>query len=186
MRKTKELAFGSMIMAIILLMALVPGIGYIKINLVDVTLIHIPVLVGAMTFKDKKLALIAGTTFGVSSWLVAMFRPMGPIDLVFRNPLVSILPRILFALLAYYLYKYLSEKMKKEYPAQIISIVIATAFHTILVVTMLYFFGRNIFEDTLVNILIGVITLNGWIEIVLAAIVVPPIIKVLKKTIKFS
>ena len=184
MKKTKELAFGSMIMAIILLMAAVPQLGYIKINLVDITIIHIPVLIGAMTFKNRNLALIAGTTFGISSWLVAMFRPTSPVDLIFQNPLVSIVPRILFALLAFWLYKYLSEKLKKDYTAQVSSVIVATLFHTILVVSMMFVFGQHIFTDGIVALLIGVVTLNGWIEVVLAAIIVPVIIKGLQRAIK--
>lgn len=185
MKKTKELAFGSMIMAIILLMALVPNLGYLQINVaVTITLIHIPVLIGAMTFRDRNLAIIAGTTFGVSSWFVAMTRPTALTDVVFQNPIVSILPRILFALLAYYLYKVLSEKLKKDDLAKIISIVIATLFHTVLVLTLLYIFGQSYFEDGLIKLLVGVISVNGWIEIAVAAIIVPPIIKVLQKAIQ--
>lgn len=186
MKKTKQLAFGAMIMAIILLMALVPQLGYIQINLVAITIIHIPVLIGAMTFKNKNLALIAGTTFGISSWLVAMFRPATPTDLIFQNPLVSILPRILFALLAYWLYKQLAGKMKSNYLAILISVIISTLFHTVSVVSLMYLFGQHIFTGSVMTLLIGVISVNGWIEIVLAGIVVPPIVKVLEKTIRIS
>lgn len=183
MNKTKELAFSAMIMAIILLMAWIPQFGYIKINLVDITIIHIPVLIGAMTFKNRNLALIAGSTFGISSWLVAMFRPMSPIDLLFQNPLVSIVPRILFALLAYVLYKYLSNKFK-EYPSKIVSVILATLFHTVLVVSMMYLFGQHIFQDGFMTLMLAVVSINGWIEILIAAIVVPPIISALQKTLR--
>ncbi|MDH6603799.1 putative membrane protein [Bacilli bacterium PM5-9] len=186
MKKTRELAFGSMIMAIILLMAAVPQLGYLKINLVDVTIIHIPVLVGAMTFKNRNLALISGTTFGISSWLVAMFRPLTPVDMLFQNPLVSIVPRILFALLAYWLYKFLSEKLKNDYTAKLLSVIISTIFHTTLVIAMMYIFGQNIFTGGFIALLIGVVTVNGWIEIALAAVVCPIIISALQRTIKMS
>lgn len=183
MKKTKEMAFSAMIMAIILLMALVPQLGYIKINLVDVTIIHVPVLIGAMTFKNRNLALVAGTTFGISSWLVAMFRPMTPVDLLFQNPLVSIIPRILFALLAYFLYKYLSKKIN-EYASKLTTVIIATIFHTSLVILMMYTFGQHIFQDGFMTLLIGVVSVNGWIEILIAAIIVPPIVSALQKTLK--
>lgn len=183
MNKTKELAFSAMIMAIVLLMAWIPQLGYIKINLVDVTIIHIPVLIGAMTFKNRNLALVAGTTFGISSWLVAMFRPMTPVDLLFQNPLVSIIPRILFALVAFILYKYLAKKLK-EYRSKLISVIIATLFHTVLVVGMMYLFGQHIFQDGFMTLILAVVSLNGWIEILIAAIVVPPIIAALQKSLK--
>ena len=183
MKNTKELAFSAMIMAIILLMALVPQLGYIKINLVDITIIHIPVLIGAMTFKSRKLALVAGSTFGISSWLVAMFRPITPVDLLFQNPLVSIVPRILFALLAYFLYKHLSNRIN-EYAAKLTTVIVSTIFHTSVVILMMYTFGQHIFQDGFMTLLIGVVSVNGWIEILIAALIVPPIVSALQKTIK--
>jgi len=186
MKKTKQLAFGAMIIAIILLMALVPQLGYIQINLVAITIIHIPVLIGAMTFKDRNLALIAGTTFGISSWLVAMFRPASPVDLIFQNPLVSIFPRILFGLLAYWLYKQLTKKIEKDYLAITFSVIISTLFHTVSVVSLMFVFGQHIFTGSIMTLLISVLSINGWIEIVLAALIVPPIVKTLQKTIRIG
>ncbi|MEG0686847.1 MAG: hypothetical protein RR425_06135, partial [Erysipelotrichales bacterium] len=95
-------------------MAIVPFLGFIQIGLVTITLIHIPVLVGSLTFKNRNLALTSGLAFGLSSWMIALARPSAPTDYIFQNPIVSVIPRVLFALLAFYLYMALSKKIKNE------------------------------------------------------------------------
>lgn len=86
--------------SIIVLMAAVPQIGFIKIPILafDFTLLFVPVLVGT-TLYGKKGGLILGLVFGLSSLAVAIFRPATPFDLTFRNPLVSVLPRVLFPMI---------------------------------------------------------------------------------------
>lgn len=181
--KTVFITFSALIMAIIIIMALVPQLGYIQIGLTAITIIHIPVLIGSMTFKNWKLALISGTTFGLSSWFVAMTRPSTPSDILFQNPLVSIVPRILFALIALYLFIALTKAFKKkETLAAVVTCVLATFIHTLMVVGMMYLFGRSIFADGFVKIIIGIVSVNGWLEMVLAGLIVPPIISVLSKS----
>ncbi len=186
MKNTKQLAFGAMIMAIVLLMALVPQLGYIQVGIVAITIIHIPVLIGAITFKNRNLALIAGATFGISSWLVAMTRPTVPTDFIFQNPIVSVLPRILFALAAYWLYKQLSKKITKDYFAVLLSTIMATIFHTISVVSLMYAFGQEMFPGNVITVLVGLTGINSLVEIAAAALIVPPIVKVLQKTFRIS
>lgn len=183
MSKTYELTLGAMAIAIIALMAFVPQLGYIKINLVDVTIIHIPVLIFAMS-SNRKIAIIAGLSFGISSFLVALTRAADPVSVIFQNPIVSVLPRLGFALLAYYLFKVLRKTKLNDLTSLAITSFIATLAHTISVLCLLYLFGQSIFVDGLIKFLMGVIATNGIIEIILATIIVPPIVMVLRKTIK--
>ena len=185
--KTKELVFGAMIIAIVALMGAVPQLGFIQIipGVPGITIMHIPVLIGAMTFKTRGLAIISGSAFGITSLLVALTRPSSPVDLLFQNPLVSVVPRILFALVAYYLYIILSDKIKSKYAPKLISTVVATLFHTLLVVTMLYIFGQHIFEGGLIVLIGAIVMSNGWLEIVAAAIIVPIVMSALHKAIKY-
>ncbi len=90
----------TVIASIIVVMAAVPQIGYIKIPILafDFTLLFVPVLLGS-TLYGKKGGLILGLVFGLSSLAVAIFRPATPFDLTFRNPLVSVLPRVLFPMI---------------------------------------------------------------------------------------
>lgn len=185
MKKTRVMTIGAMLMAIILLMALVPQFGFIQIGAVAITLIHIPVLIGAMSFKNYKLALISGATFGVASWFVAMTRPTVPTDFIFQNPMVSIVPRILFALIACVIYVQLAKRMKNDTLAALIATVIGCAFHTVSVLGMMYLFGdKALFPGGFFNLLMGVIMANGWIELIIAALIVPPVVFGLRKVAK--
>lgn len=85
--------------AIIVLMALVPQVGFIKIPFLafDFTLLFIPVIIGATLF-DRKGGVILGLVFGLSSLFVAYTRPATPFDITFQNPVVSVLPRVIFPL----------------------------------------------------------------------------------------
>ena len=104
-KRTKEIALTGVFAALILLMAFVPMFGYIQIGLVSLTIIQIPVLIGGAA-GGKRVSIYLGIIFGVSSLLIALIRPALPSDYVFQNPLVSVLPRILFGYVAYLFYQF--------------------------------------------------------------------------------
>lgn len=113
-KNTQELVLTSFIGAIIVMLSVVPQLGLITIfPSVSITIIHIPVLIGVMTLK-RPSALIFGLLFGLGSLFAALTRGSTPVDLAFVNPLISVLPRVLFALVAYELlsaFKLLQQKM---------------------------------------------------------------------------
>ncbi|MDO9629735.1 MAG: ECF transporter S component [Acholeplasmataceae bacterium] len=112
----KDLTLASVFAAIILLMTFVPQIGYITIGTVALTLIHIPVLIGVFLLP-KKYSLVLALFFGLGSLIRAATTPTGPLDPAFVNPLVSVLPRLLFALAAIYiveLFKVIEVKVKNS------------------------------------------------------------------------
>lgn len=128
-KKTYELALTSIIGAIIMFLSLVPNVGFITVLPgVAVTIVHIPVIIGVFLLGFKS-SLILGLFFGLGSFFVALMRANTPFDLAFLNPLVSILPRILFAGIAYFIaagFKKLSKvKLGKEIIFIIISLVSA-------------------------------------------------------------
>lgn len=98
----QDLTLASVFAAIILVMTFVPQIGYITVGTVALTLIHIPVLIGAFLLP-KRYGLMLALFFGLGSLIRAATTPTGPLDPAFVNPLVSVLPRLLFALAAIYL-----------------------------------------------------------------------------------
>lgn len=183
-QSVKELTFLSLFIAIIITMAMVPSLGFITIGPVSFTIIHIPVLIVAFLF-NKKMGVIAGLTFGLSSMAVAFLRPTTPFDMVFQNPLVSVLPRMLFPLVAYYLASKI--KFSKDNKVKIaIASGVATFAHTCMVLIPFYYFGRDLFDSNMIaNLLTGILTMNSLVEITLAAILVPLIAIPLKKQLKF-
>lgn len=98
----------------IFVMGLVPNLGYITIipGVASVTIVHIPVLIGIM-FLPLGYALGLGLIFGLTSFMASFLYAKTVFDFAFQNPLISVLPRVLFALAAYYIYHGLKTLFKK-------------------------------------------------------------------------
>jgi Predicted membrane protein len=99
----------------------------------SITILHIPAIIGAI-LEGPIVGTGIGAIFGIFSLYQANLNPVG-IDALFRNPLVSVLPRILFPLAAWGVYALVSRW--KKIPAVIIASIVATLVHTILVLGML-------------------------------------------------
>lgn len=106
MRKndTFQLVLTALLGTIILAMSLIPQIGFITIipGIVTVTIVHIPVLIGVFLLK-RSYAITLGGIFGIGSLLAALIYATNPFDQAFIYPWISILPRLLFAFVAYIL-----------------------------------------------------------------------------------
>lgn len=100
----------------------------------SITILHIPAIIGAV-LEGPFVGAGIGAIFGIFSLIQANIAPNTPIDVAFRHPLVSVLPRILFPLVTWGLF-FLISKWKKI-PAVIVSAVAGTLVHTVLVLTML-------------------------------------------------
>ncbi|MFU8792945.1 MAG: ECF transporter S component [Acholeplasmataceae bacterium] len=104
-----EMALASIFSAIILVLALVPQIGFVTILPgVSITLVHIPTLIGIFILP-RRYAFLMGAMFGIGSWIASFLYGVSPFDLAFQYPWISVLPRILFAVAAFYIYKGLSQ-----------------------------------------------------------------------------
>lgn len=103
-KEMKDFVLLSIFVAIILLLSVVPQIGYVTILPgVSITLVHIPVLIGVFTFRRLRESLILGFSFGISSFIASLIYAVHPFDLAFQLPWIAIIPRVLFAVVAYYL-----------------------------------------------------------------------------------
>lgn len=173
--RTKEIALTGVFAALILLMAFVPMLGYIQIGLVSLTIIHIPVLIGGAA-GGKRVSIYLGVIFGVSSLLIALIRPALPSDYVFQNPLVSVLPRIMFGYVAYLFYELFSKLIKNNLIATMVSFVLSTVAHTVFVLIAFYIFGiDNPALTGIFGFIWGILISNGFFEALLAGAVGAPI-----------
>ncbi|MCK9233631.1 MAG: hypothetical protein RBS76_02000 [Acholeplasmatales bacterium] len=132
MKKTFNLVLFSTFASIILLLSLIPNIGYITIipGLSAVTIIHIPVLIGII-FLPFYYSLGLGLTFGISSFIAAFLYAKEPFDFVFQNPLIAIIPRVLFALVAYLIVRGLGRLKAYKYGLLlniIVTLIVTSAF----------------------------------------------------------
>lgn len=140
-KKVFEMVLFSSFAAIIMVMALVPYIGYITFipGFASLTIIHIPVIIG-MFVLSFKYAVGLFTVFGLSSLMVAFMRPGGPVDFAFQNPIISVLPRIITGIVAYMVFLGLKRLIEvKKYGTSLTFFAV-----TLVTVLFLYFAGRGL------------------------------------------
>ena len=114
-KKYLELTTLVAFIAIIMLMTLIPQLGYITLMPgVSLTLIHIPFLIGIYILPNKK-AWILGIVWGLSSLIASYLYANTPFDIAFQNPFISVVPKIIFGFIAIGIKKLISiinEKFK--------------------------------------------------------------------------
>lgn len=138
----------------------------------SLTVMHIPAIIGAIV-EGPFVGLGIGAIFGIVSFFQANM-PNGVVDVLFRDPLVSVLPRILFPLVTWGIY-FVIAKWKKI-PAIIIASVTGSLVHTALVLGMIALTkGSGLLAGTepgttLWALLGGVFIANGLPEAVAAGI----------------
>jgi uncharacterized membrane protein len=181
----RVLTVNAMFIALIATLGLAFGFVPLFFGLFSITILHIPVLVGAALLNVKS-ATIFGLTFGVISWIVSLTSPLvGPADLIFNNPLISIFPRILFGLSAGMLFLFVKNlKGSLVYVSYGFLALIATLLHTIFVLIMIWIFeSANLIAsfNNLAQFIWFVISANGMIEAGVAAVLVPLLVVALKQ-----
>lgn len=194
----------SLFTAIIIIMAMVPGLGYIPLGVIRATIIHVPVIIGALVLGQKKGAILGGifgltslinNTFAptVTSFVFSPFYTMGEIHGGVKSLIICFVPRILIGIVAYYVYKLVRKVMKNSKHSMVtalaISGVIGSLTNTLLVMNLIYlFFGesyaavKEIAYEALYGTILVVIGTNGIPEAIVSAILVTAIGRVFLKS----
>jgi uncharacterized membrane protein len=170
-----KMTINAMFIAILTIMTFT-NIGFIAFTpIVSATLLHIPVLFGALLF-GWKAGLFYGLIFGLLSLLRAAIAPVTVFDPYFINPLVSVLPRVIFGLSTGLLFDFIRRLFFHNNVKDIIinkltlliSSFLLTLLHSILVLTALGLFANEVWP------ILGLIMVyNALPEATLAAILVP-------------
>lgn len=206
--KTRNLVMNAAITAIILIMAFVPFLGYIPLGFMNATIVHIPVIIGAILLGPKSGAWL-GFVFGCTSLWKNSTAP-NPTSFVF-SPLIGIpgvesrgimscigsliiclLPRILIGVVAYYVYRTIlktsSQKGKRQGIALTIAGIAGSITNTLLVMNFIYFFFGSSYAEAsgkvvknFYAVILSVIFINGVPEAIIAGILTLAIAKVLLK-----
>lgn len=179
--KSYRISILAMFIAIIIIQNFVPLFGYIPLGLLDLTTIHITVIIAAIILGPKDGALVGGA-WGLITFIRAFTSPTSPLaPLVFTNPVVSIVPRILIGLVAGWLFIWLQRKIKRT-PAMMLAALVGALVNTILVLGLIYLFYRTpavaqaygtADVSRLGGLLLVVVATNGIPEAILAAVVAP-------------
>ena len=123
--KTHKMVLTAMFTAIIIAMAFVPYMGYIPLGFMNATIIHIPVIIGAIVLGPKIGAFLGGI-FGLTSminntinpnltsFVFSPFYSVGEVHGNLNSVIICIVPRVLIGVVAYYVYKAVSKLIKKN------------------------------------------------------------------------
>lgn len=125
--KTYELVLTALFTAIIVIMAFTP-LGYIPLVVINATVIHIPVILGALFLGPKKGAFL-GFVFGLTSFInntfkavtasAFVFSPVLAANVVgmsgvFKSMYICFVPRILVGIIPYFVYILIRNLLKSE------------------------------------------------------------------------
>lgn len=169
----KQFVTASILSALIVVMSIVPYTGYISYGLVEITTLHIVVILGACMLGTKYgalLGLVWGITCLIRAYVTVIFLPFG-----FGNPLVSVVPRILVGAVAGAAFAWLKKTRLRRTVALSVSAILGTLTNTVLVLSAMSVFCGNTLADTITSIIKTLIGVNGSIELVAAIIIVPAI-----------
>ncbi|MCM8711148.1 ECF transporter S component [Clostridium sp. SYSU_GA19001] len=184
---TRQLTIVGMLSAISIIMALTP-LGFIQLPMARATLMHIPVIIGALV-EGPVVGMLIGLMFGGFSLVQNYVAPSSALFFAFQNPLVSVLPRVLIPITAFYTYKYMigkSESLKIGVAAAV-----GTATNTFGVLTMIYLLYREkvavVFKASaasIAKVIYGIALTNGIPEMLIAVIIIIPVIRIIRRAKK--
>lgn len=186
--KTKTLTLNAMFIAITLVLALVPNIGMINFGPVAITIMHIPVIVAGIVLGFQS-SMINAFAFGVASLFIAATRGSGLFDPLFVNPLVSVLPRLIFGLAISGTYNVMKKVSKNFIINASVTAAVSSLIHTVAVLGALYFAIIGSSNTEILNaapssvfVLIGgVLASNGILEIIASVVIGVPVAAVLNR-----
>ncbi|MCM3409625.1 ECF transporter S component [Metabacillus litoralis] len=188
---TFRLVLLGMLTAIIIIQTSIPFLGYIPIGPLSLTIIQVTVIIAAIVLGTKEGAIIGGI-WGMITFIRAFVAPTSVIaPIVFTNPLVSVLPRILIGVVAAYVFHKMLSKKLNETVRMSIAGVLGSLTNTVLVLGLIYLFYRepyaNFLEldmEQLLPALMTIVATNGITEAFISGLLTPIISKPLLKLIK--
>ncbi len=171
--------------AIVILMTFAPYVGYIFLGGVSITLLHIPVILGAAVMGPKAGGIL-GTVWGLTCWIKAVISPPSPLEgILFRNPIVAVLPRILAGLVAGWIFLLFVRILKNNWISAGVSALLGTLTNTIFTLGAIFlFFGGSKGSDlgitaldlgSFLKFILATLAANGIAEMVAAIVLVVPI-----------
>ncbi|HWJ78153.1 MAG TPA: ECF transporter S component [Niallia sp.] len=182
--KTYRIVLLGMLAAIIIIQTSVPFLGYIPVGPLSLTIIQITVIITAIVLGPLDGAIIGGV-WGLITFVRAFTSPTSVLaPILFTNPLISVLPRVLIGVVAGLLfYKVLRNRMA-DTVAMTIAGVLGSLTNTILVLGFAYLFVResyanamNVSVENLLPAILAIVGTNGVPEAILSGIITPIIAK---------
>lgn len=195
--ETKRLTITAIFAALLIVQTFVPNIGYIRIIPALPAITTIPMTIAIYgTLMGPKAGLGFGLFWGLTRLVVAYTQPGDMVSLMlFQNPVISIVPSVL----AGYFPGLISKAFAKTNYAKlgyIISGAVTSLTNTVMVIvltslffmhdpaTLVHYLGNYSSSKPLILILIAALGMNGVLEAVFTAVVVPIIVTPLNLVMK--
>lgn len=182
--KTRQLTVIGLLSSISILLSLTP-LGYIPIPPVNATIMHVPVIIGAIIEGPLAGAAI-GAIFGLTSMIRSFIVP-SPINFIFWNPIISVGVRILIGIVTGYAYK----ALKKRKSGVAIAAMLGSLTNTVGVLGLayLFYFSRfaaalGISEKAATYGILGIAATNGIPEAVLSVLISITVVAAYRKVKK--
>lgn len=188
--KLRKMILGAIFIAMIILLAFTPMLGYVKIGTLSITTIGIPVVIGAIILGPY-YGMLLGFVFGMTSFLQCFMGDAFGAALVGISPvrtfIVCIVPRVLVGLVPALLFRLI---MKRPSNSRTVAVFVAalagSLTNTVLFLGFLgLLFGQTDYikamQETeaghisLIALLIGFASINAILEAVATAIIAPPV-----------
>lgn len=190
---TKYLVELALLVAIILLMAFTP-IGYIKTAGLEITLIVVPVAVGAVTLGPAAGAILGGV-FGLTSFIQCFGMSAFGAGLLALNPFFTFLVCVPTRILDGWLTGVIYQALRKTKIPSAASITIAnlccpvlnTTFFMVILVTLFAETMREMYGMTqVISFVVAFVGVNGVIEAVICFAIGTAVSAALKKALRYS
>lgn len=159
----------------------ISGLGLIRLPIFSLTIMHIPVIIGAL-LEGPVIGIAVGLIFGLFSMYQNITAP-GLTSFIFWNPIIALIPRILIGIVAYYSFKLLKSKVKSTGVCVGIASILATLTNTIGVLGLTYILyldkyaqAREISREAVAGTLLTVGLTNGIPEAIVSALITIPIV----------
>jgi len=168
----------AILIAIMVVMNIIPNVGYIKIGVVEITSMMIPVIAGAIALGPISGAILGGV-FGLTSFLqcfgVSFFGTTLFQFNAFFTAIMCFIPRILMGWLVGLIYRALN---KNQYIAVTLASIAAPVINTVLFISaLILMFGNSPFilelrdGRALITFLTWLVGINGVLEIIASFVI---------------
>lgn len=182
--KTFRMVLLGMLTAIIIIQTTIPFLGYIPMGPLSLTIIQVTVIIAAIVLGTMEGAIVGGI-WGIITFIRAFVAPTSIIaPIIFTNPLVSVLPRILIGVVAAYVFHRLLSGKLNETARMSVAGVLGSLTNTVLVLGFIYiFYGEpyanflKLDMDQLLPALLTIVATNGITEAILSGVLTPIISK---------
>lgn len=176
----RKLVIVAMLSAISMFLGL-SGLGFIRLPIFSLTIMHLPVIIGAI-LEGPVVGASVGLMFGLFSMYQNMVTPTLT-SFIFYNPIIALVPRVLVGLVSYYLYRFLKNKLKNHALSIGISAVLASLTNTVGVLGLTYIIyleryasAMEISTTAVAGTLSTVAVTNGIPEAIVSALIAIPVI----------